>query len=89
MFPQVRTVSGKPIADIAIRIRYRQALETALGDPELLRPLYAAYLQIVATYGEEPDLATLPAELRTHLSQWLAVQRQAQRMLQPAENDGL
>jgi hypothetical protein len=80
---------GKPMADTCMRTRYRQALETALGDPALLRPLYATYLQIVATYGEEPDLAVLPAESRAHFAQWLAVQRQAQRMLLPAENDSL
>lgn len=80
---------GKPMTDAFMRARYRQALETALGDPALLRPLYAAYLQIVATYGEEPDLADLSPQARANLAQWLAVQRQAQRMLQPAENDAL
>jgi hypothetical protein len=80
---------GKSMADTRMRSRYRQALETALGDPAMLRPLYAAYLQIVAVYGEEPDLADLLPLERVHLAQWLAVQRQAQRMLQPAENDAL
>jgi len=77
------------MADTDMRTRYRQALETALGDPALLRPLYAAYLQIVANYGAEPELTALPVESRAHLAQWLAVQRQAQRMLLPAENDSL
>ena len=40
--------------------RFRRALDETLGDASLVAPIYRAYRQIVATYGEAPgpDLLT-------------------------------
>lgn len=57
--------------------RFRQALESALGDASLVAPVYAAYMKLVATYGEAPaeDVLT-PAELEI-FSQWQAAESAA------------
>ncbi|MHB1250040.1 MAG: hypothetical protein ACYCZL_11690, partial [Polaromonas sp.] len=34
--------------------RFKAALEAALGDAGLVAPVYAAYMKIVASYGEAP-----------------------------------
>jgi hypothetical protein len=45
---------------LAAEQRFRHALDDALGDANLVAPIYRAYRQIVAIYGEAPgpDLLT-------------------------------
>lgn len=50
--------------------RFRRALEASLGLASLVLPTYQAYLQIVAIYGETPDLDALPGAEREVLEQW-------------------
>jgi hypothetical protein len=54
--------------------RFRQALEASLGLASLVLPTYQAYLQIVAIYGETPDLDLLPGAEREVLEQWQAAE---------------
>ncbi len=57
--------------------RFRQALETALGDESLVLPVHAAYKRIVATYGETPaEEALSPGELEI-FNQWQAAESAA------------
>ena len=51
-------------------LRFRRALEEALGDEGLVLPVYRAYQAIVATYGESPDLDALTDAERVILEQW-------------------
>jgi hypothetical protein len=44
-----------PAQEAAAQKRYRQALESVLGDAQLVWPVYKAFQKIVLTYGEEPD----------------------------------
>lgn len=57
--------------------RFRHALETSLGSASLVLPTYKAYLQIVGTYGEAPDLDTLPSAECEVLEQWQAAENAA------------
>ena len=50
--------------------RYVCALENALGGPELLAPVYAAYVRLRAVYGETPDLEALTDAERMIYEQW-------------------
>jgi len=50
--------------------RFRGALEAQLGDASLVAPVYAAYLRIVGTYGESPDLEALTDAERAVFEQW-------------------
>jgi hypothetical protein len=50
--------------------RFRDALEATLGDPILVAPVYKAYLRIVGTYGDEPDLDLLSEAERAIFQQW-------------------
>ncbi len=50
--------------------RFKQALEDALGDPALLRPVYGAYVQLRAIYGETPDLERLTDAEQLIYEQW-------------------
>jgi hypothetical protein len=50
--------------------RFRAALEEALGDAQLVAPVYQAYLRIVATYGDAPDPDSLSAAERAVFEQW-------------------
>ena len=57
--------------------RFRQALDTSLGDESLVAPVYAAYRRIVATYGESPaDDMLSPGELEI-FSQWRSAETTA------------
>lgn len=57
--------------------RFRQALDETLGDASLVAPVHAAYLRIVATYGESPaDDLLSPGELEI-FSQWRAAESAA------------
>lgn len=49
---------------------FRQALETALGDADLVAPVYAAYQRIAALHGESPDMEALTLDERTLFEHW-------------------
>lgn len=49
---------------------FRETLETALGDPDLVAPVYAAYQRIAALYGESPDMEALTVDERTLFEHW-------------------
>ena len=57
--------------------RFRAALEEALGDAELVAPVYAAYLRIVGTYGESPAPDTLTDAEQAVFDQWQAAETAA------------
>lgn len=57
--------------------RFRQALDASLGDARLVAPVYAAYCQIVATYGEHPSPEILSPEALEIFSQWQAAETAA------------
>ncbi|MEZ0309322.1 MAG: hypothetical protein ACAH21_15470 [Ramlibacter sp.] len=57
--------------------RFREALETTLGDGDLVAPVYKAYLRIVATYGESPDPDSLTDAERAIFDQWRAAETAA------------
>jgi hypothetical protein len=57
--------------------RFRTALEDTLGDASLVVPVYAAYLRIVATYGETPNLDALTDAERAIFEQWQAAETAA------------
>jgi len=54
----------------AAQARFRQALEQALGDAQLVAPVYAAYLRIVGTYGDSPAPDTLTEAEQAVFDQW-------------------
>ncbi|NPC54526.1 hypothetical protein [Caenimonas soli] len=57
--------------------RFRAALEDTLGDASLVAPVYTAYLRIVASYGETPDLDALTDAERAIFEQWQAAETAA------------
>ena len=57
--------------------RFRQALDAALGDASLVAPVHAAYLRMVATYGEQPSPEILSPEELEIFSQWQAAETAA------------
>lgn len=57
--------------------RFRQALESALGDAGLVAPVFAAYQRLVAAYGESPDLEALTDAERAIFVQWQEAQTAA------------
>lgn len=57
--------------------RFKAALEATLGDASLVAPVYAAYMKIVASYGEAPaEDALSPDELEI-FRQWQAAESAA------------
>ncbi len=58
-------------------LRFRRALEDSLGDEGLVLPVYRAYLRLVATYGENPDLDLLSDPEREIYTQWQAAETAA------------
>jgi hypothetical protein len=54
----------------ALEQRFRDALESALGDAALVAPVYRAYLGIVARHGEAPDPESLADGERAIFEQW-------------------
>lgn len=52
--------------------RYRTALDTALGDADLVAPTYAAYLKIAAVHGDDPAPDALTDAEREVFNQWQA-----------------
>ena len=57
--------------------RFRHGLDAALGDASLVVPTYTAYLRIVGTYGDSPDLDALTTAEREVFSQWQAAESAA------------
>jgi hypothetical protein len=57
--------------------RFRDALEGTLGDESLVAPVYAAYLRIVAAYGEAPAPDALTDAEREIFQQWQAAETAA------------
>ncbi len=57
--------------------RFRQALEDRLGDASLVGPVYTAYLRIVHSHGETPDLESLSDAERAIFEQWQAAETAA------------
>jgi hypothetical protein len=57
--------------------RFRDALESTLGDAVLVAPVYAAYLRIVGTYGDSPDPDSLTEAQRSIYEQWQAAETAA------------
>ncbi|MGV8804283.1 MAG: hypothetical protein ACWA6Y_04905 [Polaromonas sp.] len=54
--------------------RFRQALDSTLGDASLVAPVHAAYRRIVATYGESPAADTLSDAEQQIFDQWQAAE---------------
>ena len=54
--------------------RFRQALEDALGDVSLVFPIYSAYRQIVAAYGEAPGPDVLSEAQQQVFDHWQAAE---------------
>lgn len=50
--------------------RFVQTLEEALGGSELVAPVYGAYVQLRAIYGETPDMEQLSDAERMIFEQW-------------------
>ena len=57
--------------------RFKKALDAALGDARLVAPVYAAYLKIVATYGDAPSADALSADELEVFNQWQAAESAA------------
>lgn len=57
--------------------RFRKALDETLGDASLVAPVYAAYLKIVATYGDAPSEDALTAGELEIFNQWQAAESAA------------
>lgn len=57
--------------------RFKAALETTLGDASLVAPVYAAYMKIVASYGETPAEEALSPSEQEIFSQWQAAESAA------------
>lgn len=56
---------------------FRRALETSLGDPALVGPIYRAHQQLAARYGETPDMEALTVEERTVFESWQLAEAEA------------
>ncbi len=61
--------ASKAQRDAAVQ-RFTQALEEALGGPDWVAPVYSAYVQLRALYGETPDLERLTDAERMIFEQW-------------------
>jgi hypothetical protein len=57
--------------------RFRHALETTLGDGEMVAPVYGAYLRIVGAHGEAPATESLTDAERAIFEQWQAAETAA------------
>ena len=66
----------EPQANAAVR-RFTLALEDALGGPELVVAVYAAYVQLRGVYGETPHLESLTDAERTIFEQWQSAESPA------------
>lgn len=66
-----------PEALQAAEQRFKAALDATLGDASLVAPVYAAYLRVVASYGETPAQDALSPEELEIFSQWQAAESAA------------
>lgn len=57
--------------------RFRKALDETLGDASLVAPVYAAYLKLVAIYGDAPAQDVLSPDELEIFSQWQAAESAA------------
>jgi hypothetical protein len=57
--------------------RFRDALESTLGDTDLVVPVYRAYLRIIAAHGDSPEPDTLTEAERAIFDQWQAAETAA------------
>lgn len=57
--------------------RFRTRLEAELGDASLVAPVYGAYCQIVAVYGDAPSPDVLTDAEREVFTQWQAAESAA------------
>ena len=62
--------------DAAVQ-RFVQALADALGGAELVAPVYGAYVQLRAIYGETPELERLTDSERMIFEQWQGAETSA------------
>jgi hypothetical protein len=58
---------------------FRQALEAALGDPDLVLPVYLAHQALAASHGESPDMESLTADERMVFETWQLAETAAVR----------
>ena len=61
----------------AAELRFKTALNTLLGDPDLVLPVYQAYRRIVGTYGDAPAPDTLTDAEQQIFDQWQAAETAA------------
>jgi GTPase Era involved in 16S rRNA processing len=57
--------------------RFRDALESTLGDADLVVPVYRAYLSIVGAHGDSPAPEALTDAERAIFDQWQAAETAA------------
>ena len=57
--------------------RFRNALDATLGDASLVAPVYSAYRQIIATYGDAPGPDLLTDAQQQIFDQWQAAESAA------------
>ncbi len=68
---------ASPAEHRAAEARFREVLETTLGAPSLVAPVYLAYQRLVAIYGEQPDPDSLNDAERELFTQWQAAESAA------------
>lgn len=68
---------ASPAEHRAAEARFREVLETALGDASMVAPVYLAYQRLVAIYGEQPDPDSLNDAERELFTQWQAAEAAA------------
>ena len=66
-----------PQALLAAEQRFKAALDATLGDASLVAPVYAAYMKLVAIYGETPAQDVLSPDELEIFSQWQAAESAA------------
>lgn len=59
---------------LAAEQRFRRALDETLGDASLVAPIYRAYRQIVAIYGEAPGPDVLTDAQQQVFDHWQAAE---------------
>ena len=73
----IHEADASPAELHAAELRFRAALDAALGDAVLVAPVHAAYQRIVAAYGDEPDPDALTDGERMVFEQWRAAETAA------------
>jgi hypothetical protein len=57
--------------------RFCQALETSLGDADLVAPVYRQYQRLIQTYGDDPDPLQLSDAERELMQGWQSAEAAA------------